>query len=256
MCKLDGRENDLFGLFLGARFDHHDAVLVTDNHDVQRGSCSLGIGGVDDEFTVHTAHAHRTNGRAEGNIGQRQRSGCCIDANHVRIVFFVGGEHQRDDLCLVAEALGKQRADGTVNLAASKDFLLAGPAFTLDEAAGDAAACVGVLAVVHSEGEEIDALAGIGGGDRGGQHHSLAGRDQRGTRSLLGHAPGLKYQPLAAGKLDSYFMLRRHSVLVSFCSLGKLLGGMRLRGAGQPAIRRASARCARDKVRLRGARSR
>ena len=34
--KLDGREDHLFGLFLGARLDHHDAVFVADDHDVHR----------------------------------------------------------------------------------------------------------------------------------------------------------------------------------------------------------------------------
>ncbi len=37
VSKLDGRQNDLFGLFLGARLDHHDAVLVADDHNVDRG---------------------------------------------------------------------------------------------------------------------------------------------------------------------------------------------------------------------------
>jgi hypothetical protein len=40
---------------------------------------------------------------------------------------------------------------------------------------------------------------------------------------LLGHAPGLKDQALAAGKLDGYFMLGRHRVLISVFSLGKLV---------------------------------
>src|SRR5206468_12950139 len=34
VCEFNGSENDLFGLFLGARLNHHDAVLVADNHDV------------------------------------------------------------------------------------------------------------------------------------------------------------------------------------------------------------------------------
>jgi hypothetical protein len=33
---------------------------------------------------------------------------------------------------------------------------------------------------------------------------------------LLGHAPGLKDQALAAGKLDGYFIFCRHRVLFSF----------------------------------------
>ena len=44
-----------------------------------------------------------------------------------------------------------------------------------------------------------------------------------------GHAAGLEDQTLAAGKLDSYFMLGRHRVLFSVFSLEKLVVGRRRR---------------------------
>jgi hypothetical protein len=43
-------------------------------------------------------------------------------------------------------------------------------------------------------------------------------RNQGSAGGLLGHAPGLKDQPLAACKLDGYFMLCRHRVLFRFQS--------------------------------------
>jgi hypothetical protein len=64
---------------------------------------------------------------------------------------------------------------------------------------------------------------GIGRGHGGGQNDGFARGHQCGARGLLGHAPGLKDQPLATGKLDGYFMLR-HRVLVSFFRLGNLWG--------------------------------
>jgi hypothetical protein len=73
---------------------------------------------------------------------------------------------------------------------------------------------------------KVDSLPGIGRSYCCGQDNCFASGHQCGARSLLGHAPGLKDQPLAAGKLDSYFMLGRHRVLFSFFSLGKLVGGM------------------------------
>ena len=81
---------------------------------------------------------------------------------------------------------------GTVDLAAGENFALAGTAFALDEAAGDASAGVGVLAVIHGEGEEIDALAGIGVGGGGGQNDVVAhAHDDRAVR-LLGQFSGFK----------------------------------------------------------------
>ena len=179
VAELDGGEDDFLGLLLGAGFDHHDAVLVADDHDVHGAAGTLGIGGVDDELAVHAAYAHGADGGAKGNVRERQGTGSGVDADHVGIVLLVGGEDQRDDLRLIAEAVGEERADGAVDLAAGEDFLLAGTAFTLDEATGDASAGVGVLAVVDREREEIDALPRIWRGHGSGQDDGFAGCNQR-----------------------------------------------------------------------------
>ena len=62
-----------------------------------------------------------------------------------------------DDLDLVAEALGKQRAERAVDEAAGQRLLLVGPALPLEEASGDASARVGPLAIFDGEGEEVAA---------------------------------------------------------------------------------------------------
>ena len=112
---------------------------------------------------------------------------------------------------------------------AGQNFLFAGPAFALDESAGDASAGIGVLAVIDREGEEVDAFPRVGRGDRGGQNHGFARGDQCSARGLLGHAPGLKDQPLAAGKLDGYFMLVDIESSFRFFRLGNLWVGRRRR---------------------------
>ena len=228
MTEFDGGQDGLFGLFLGARLDHHDAVLVADDHDVYRGGGALGIGWIDDKLAIHAANPDCAHGGAEGNVGESQCAGGGVDADHIGVVFLVGGEDQCNHLGLVAEAVRKERTDGAVNLAASENFLLAGPAFTLDKAAGDAPAGICVLAVIHGKWEKVDAFPGFSGGYGGGQYNGFARADQCGARGLLGHAAGLKNQPLAAGKLNGYFMLR-HRVLVSFLFAWETCEGVRHR---------------------------
>ena len=92
----------------------------------------------------------------------------------VRIVLGVGGENEGDDLGLALEAVGEQRPDRPVDLAAGENFALAGTAFALDEAAGNASAGVGVFAVVDREREKIDAFAGVGIGGGSGQNDVVA----------------------------------------------------------------------------------
>ena len=159
MAEFDRVNNELFAHFFRSALHHHDAVLGADDHDVQRALMTLRIGGIDNELIVHTAHAHRANRSAERDIRERERRAGAIDADDIRIVFLIRREDERDDLRLVAEAFRKERADGTVDLPRGQDLFLAGTSFALDEAAGDAAAGVGVLAVIHGEGKEIDAFA-------------------------------------------------------------------------------------------------
>ena len=56
---------------------------------------------------------------------------------------------------------GKRRAQRPVGEAAGEDRLLAGPALTAEERAGDLARGVHALLDVDGEGEEVDALAGL-----------------------------------------------------------------------------------------------
>ena len=164
------------------------------------------VGRVDDEAAVHQAHAHRADRAVERNIGEGQRSRGAVDADHVGVILGVGGEHERDDLGLAAEAFGEQRTNGAVDLAAGEDFALAHASFALDEAAGNASAGVGVLAVVHGEREEVDALAGLGIGDGGGQHHVFAQAHHDRAVGLLGQLSGFKGEAFSAGEFDRYFV--------------------------------------------------
>ena len=65
-------------------------------------------------------------------------------------------------------------------------FVFAGLGFALEEAARDLAGGVGLLDVIHRQGEEV--LAGLGGlgGDHSGQHHGVVNIHQHGAGGLAG----------------------------------------------------------------------
>src|SRR5262249_5071224 len=98
-----------------------------------------------------------------------------------------------------------ERTDGTVDHAAGENFTLAGTAFALDEAAGDASAGIGVLAVVDREREEVDSLAGIGIGDRGGEHDVIADANNTGAMRLFGKFAGFEFEIFTTGKFYANF---------------------------------------------------
>ncbi len=69
---------------------------------------------------------------------------------------------------------GKQRPDRPIDQARGQRFLLGGPAFALEEAAGNAARGVGLLLIIDGQGKEIAARRRLLQAHRGHQHHSLA----------------------------------------------------------------------------------
>jgi hypothetical protein len=97
----------------------------------------------------------------------------------------------------VLKAFGEQRPDRPVNEAAGENFLFGRAAFALDEAAGEAPGCVGVLAVIDRERKE--ACAGFrvrirAGGDK---DNRVAGADNYSAVGLLGHFARFKCDYLA-----------------------------------------------------------
>src|SRR5439155_14044874 len=84
---------------------------------------------------------------------RRRRTDQCHD---IRIVLHVVAEGGADDLRLVAEAAGEQRADRPVDQARGQHLLLARPTLALEETARDLAGSEGLLLVVDGQREEVD----------------------------------------------------------------------------------------------------
>ena len=183
-------EHLLLADFLAAGLDHQDCVLVARHHQLERGGRDLLVGGIGHRLAVHQGHPDRPDRTRERDAGQRHRARGADHREHVRVVVGVRGDDQVDDLDLVAEALGEERTQRPVDEPAGQRLLLVGPALALEEAAGDAAARVGLLAILHGEGQEVPALESGPRGDRGGEHHGPAAADDHGPVGLLRNLTG------------------------------------------------------------------
>ena len=180
--------------FLGPGLDHDDAVLVADDGHVDGAAVELDVGRVDDVLAVDEADLDRAEGRREGDVGEVQGGRGADDAERVGLVLEVGREEQADDLGVEEVALGEERPDGTVDQAGDQDLPLRGPAFALEEATGDLAGGVGVLAVVDDEREEVLAFLELLAGGGRHQHHRVAVAKQGRAVGLLGDPADLDGQ--------------------------------------------------------------
>ena len=197
--------------------------------------CSATVG-----FTTSLPSSRPTRTQAMGLVNgslrnvERGRSGG--DADDVRIVFAIRGEHHGDDLRFGRPALGKQRAQRTIDQARREDFALGGAAFALEEAAGNFAGGIGVLAVVDREREKIF-FGGLVVHARCGEHDRVAIARHDGAVRLAGHFARFEGQ-LAAAQIQTY--LFEHPV-TSFCpgspgtssDTRECLGKASRRGEGQ-----------------------
>ena len=112
------------------------------------------------------------------------------------LVVLVGAEHGRDDLGLVAEAVGERRAQRTVGETAGEDRFLGRTTFTTEERAGDLAGRVGPLLDIDRQREEVHARAKVLGRIGRGEHLRAADGRHDGSLALRRELAGLEGERL------------------------------------------------------------
>jgi hypothetical protein len=192
--RLQGMDRFFFGHFVGARFDHDDAVPGAGDDEIEATLLSLRERRIDDVLAIDQADSDGGHGLFNGNLRQRERGAGAGQRQHIRIVFGIGRQHERDHLRLVVPAGGEQRPNRPVDHAARQRFLFGGLAFALEEAAGNAAGGIGVFAVVDGERQEIDSFTRARGVTRRDEHHRVADADDDAAVGLFGEPARLDRQ--------------------------------------------------------------
>ena len=135
-------------------------------------------GRVHDETAVDVPDADGAEGPQERDPGDQHRGRRAVHRQDAGVVLLVRRDREHDQLDLVAEALGEERAKRAVDQPGGEDLLLGRTPLALEEAAGDAPAGVGSLAVVDAEGEEVLPLDRGPRSHDGGENHGVAVADQ------------------------------------------------------------------------------
>ncbi len=131
-------------------------------------------------------------GPGERHLGEHQRRRGAVERQDVEGVDLIHGEDRRDDLGLVAVALGPQRPDRPVGHARGEGRAVARARLALDEAAGDLARGVHALLDVHREGEEVGPRPRRLRADGGDEDDRVPRADEHRAVGLLGQLAGLE----------------------------------------------------------------
>ena len=204
------------GQLLGGTLHHRQAVLVARNDEVEaRVRATVLVGRERDEFAVDVRDAHGAEAGVEGQAGDADGGEGRDHREDVRVVRAVVLQHVGHHLDLGLVAVREHGPDRAIDHAHGQDFLGGRATFTLEEAAGDLARRLGLLAVVADQGEEVDVFAGLARGHRC-EDLGLAERGDDGTASLAGHLAGLEGD-VVSGDLRRDALVSVHHVLVSRC---------------------------------------
>ena len=178
MSGLDGVQHGVLIHLVGTGLDHDDLVHGGGNGQGQVALSALLLRGVQDDLAVHQTHLHAADGAVPGDLrhGSDQRS--ADHAGDLGAAIGVKAHDRHGDADVVAHLLGEQGTHGAVHDAAGQDGALAGAALTTHETAGDAACGVELFLVLHVQGEEIDAFAGLGAHDHVAHHAGLTVADE------------------------------------------------------------------------------
>ena len=123
--ELDCAQEVFLGDLLALALDHHDGVGRAGDHDVHAAGFVLRKRWIADVVAALVASdAHCGDGLIEGNIAERQRCARGAYAEHVRIELGIDREHGGDNLDVVAETIGKERANGAVDLSRADHRML------------------------------------------------------------------------------------------------------------------------------------
>jgi hypothetical protein len=156
-------------------------------------------------------------GPLKGNARNRQGGAGRNQGGDVALDLRVERQHMDDHLHFVEEAFREQRADGAVDQARGQGLELAGTAFALEKAAGNAAGGIGFFQVIHRQGEKVLAWLGIGLGDHGGQHDGAVHVHQHSATRLAGDFTGFHGdRVLAPGEGFADFVENTHVFTLSW----------------------------------------
>ena len=103
------------GNFFGRAFIHDKIGFVADIDEIQIALRHFGVSRIGDEAAIDATDTHGTQWTGPGNIADHERGGGPDQSEHVGIIFAIGAQDDALDLNFIVPALGKERADGSID---------------------------------------------------------------------------------------------------------------------------------------------
>ncbi len=149
--------------FVHLTLHHHDVLVSGTYHKFDIGTVTLFECGIDHEFSVNACYTHFRDRSVEGDIAYRHGGRCCKSGKSIGHILTICRVHSdlHDGVGVVV--VREKGAESTVNKTGSQDFVVAGTAFTLGEAAGETSVGREFFFILDGQGHEVDPFASLFG---------------------------------------------------------------------------------------------
>ena len=156
MSQLDRFENVLLADLAPAKLDHVHLVGMAAEHEFHVAVFQLRDRRVDHQLPIDPPDAHRADRLANGHPADGQRRRRPDHAQQIGIVLLIVRQHHGLDQDFVLEIFVEQRPNRPIDHPHGQDFFVRRAAFTLEEAAGNLARRVRLLAIIDRQWKEIN----------------------------------------------------------------------------------------------------
>ena len=217
MTKENRFLNHLLRQLIGASFDHQDSILGSGDNQIELAFFHLFHSRVHYIFLIDITDPYASNRSIERNIGNRQGAGSADHRNDIRCVILVHRNNRRNDVHIIAEPIGKQGPNRSVNHPGTQNSSFGRTAFPFDKAAGNFSYRIHSLFIIHRQREKIDSFTRTCRSSCRHNQRSFPITDQYRSIGLLRVLAGF-YDKLAAPQFKLKSLHTPFPPHISFCS--------------------------------------
>ena len=198
ICLVDIGDHVRFRNFIRTGLDHDNLLGSGSDRQLQIALVPVILTGVYNDLAVHETDLGGCAGAVKRDIGNGCGNGRAQHGDQLRSACGIHAHNHALQRDIVAHILREQRSHRAVNNAAGEDRVLGRSAFPLVEAAGHLADGVELLAVLHAQREEIDAVTRLRGFCGGAQDSGVAVVHECTSVRLLAYPADINAQGAAA----------------------------------------------------------
>ena len=138
-------------------------------------------------MTINQTHSNGCYWLRKRYIGNIQRQRSTYNSRYIRGIIIFYGQHRSNDMNIITETPGKQRANRTVNQTSRQRCHLRGTTFTFNKPTWNLTNCILFFLIIYRKWEKVDTFTGFFRYSGCHQQYSITIANHSSTVSLISY---------------------------------------------------------------------